>query len=103
MKVSYKWLEKYFESKIPAPEVLSDLFTAHTFEVESLDKVGDDSVFDFKIYLIGHYCYHIGELREKLLFDISPLNIKASKTFDTKATPKIKINVKDEILPKICY
>jgi phenylalanyl-tRNA synthetase beta chain len=49
MKVSYDWLQTYFKEKLPAPEKLADLFTFHTFEVEGMEKIGSDTVFDIKV------------------------------------------------------
>lgn len=49
MKISYNWLKNYFEHDLPAPEVLVEALTFHVFEVESAEKVGDDTVFDIKV------------------------------------------------------
>ena len=60
MKVSYAWLKKYFDKDIPAPEKLAELFNVHFSEVESVEKVDDDTVFDIKVlpdrahYALGH-------------------------------------------------
>jgi phenylalanyl-tRNA synthetase beta subunit len=40
MKVSYSWLQTYFEKPIPKPDVVRDLLTAHAFEVESVEEHG---------------------------------------------------------------
>ena len=39
MKVSYKWLESFFEKKLPLPEKLAELLTMHSFEVEQVSAV----------------------------------------------------------------
>ncbi len=39
MKISYKWLQSYFEQPLPTPEELADLFNARAFEVESIEKM----------------------------------------------------------------
>ena len=49
MKCSYNWLQKYFDKSLPPPEELSDLFTFRFCEVESVERVGGDTVFDLKI------------------------------------------------------
>lgn len=60
MKVSRAWLQMYFDKEIPSMEKLDELFSAHTFEVEDIEKVGDDDVFDAKIlpdrahYMLSH-------------------------------------------------
>ena len=56
MKISYNWLQSYFEEKLPAPEKLAELFTFHFSEVEEMEKVGTDTVFDLKI-LPDRACY----------------------------------------------
>lgn len=49
MKVSHKWLETYFAKSLPKPEDLAELFNAHAFEVEGMEKIGNDTVYDIKI------------------------------------------------------
>ncbi len=49
MKVSYQWLQEYFGKPLPAPEELSQALIFHAFEIESVEKVGEDTVFDVKI------------------------------------------------------
>lgn len=49
MLVSYNWLNKYFDRKLPAPEAVAEAFTFHAWEIESVEKVGDDSVLDIKV------------------------------------------------------
>ena len=60
MKISYKWLQTYFKEPLPAPEIISDLLTMHLAEVESLERMEDDIIFDVKVlpdrapYLLNH-------------------------------------------------
>lgn len=49
MKISYAWLQEYFEQKLPAPEKISEALTFHAFEIESVEKVDEDSVIDVKV------------------------------------------------------
>lgn len=56
MKVSYEWLQSYFKDQLPAPEQLTELFTFHLAEIESVEKVDADTVFDIKI-LPDRACY----------------------------------------------
>ena len=48
MLISYKWLKSYVKD-LPSPEKLAEVFTFHVCEVEGIEKVGDDTVFDIKI------------------------------------------------------
>ena len=66
MKVSYKWLNEYFDGKGPKPEKAADLLTMHSMEVEDLEKVGDDTVLNVKtLPNNNHSCLcHRGIARE---------------------------------------
>lgn len=48
MKISYNWLKNYIP-EVPDPEKLWDIFTYHLCEVESVEKKGDDTIFDINI------------------------------------------------------
>lgn len=49
MIVSYKWLQIYFDKQLPSPEKLAEILTFHSFEVEEVNNVGDDWVFDIDV------------------------------------------------------
>ena len=49
MKVSYQWLQKYFDTALPEAQEVARLLTFHAFELESVGREGDDIVFDIKI------------------------------------------------------
>ena len=49
MKVSRNWLQTYFDQPLPTAEVLKDLLTFHSVEVEEVIEHNDDVVFDLKI------------------------------------------------------
>jgi len=49
MKISHKWLQDYFNDTLPPAEEIGSLLTMHAFEVESIEKVGDDCVLDIKV------------------------------------------------------
>ena len=48
MNFSYNWLKDYFQ-KLPLPEKLADVLTMHSFEVESVEKVGSDYILDIDV------------------------------------------------------
>lgn len=57
MLISYKWLQSYFDEKLPEPKKLADLITFSFAEIESLDKLGTgDTVLDIKV-LPDRACY----------------------------------------------
>ncbi len=39
MLISYSWLQKYFNEKLPGPHDLADLLMTHSFEIEGIDEV----------------------------------------------------------------
>lgn len=49
MKVSYDWLQTYFNEKLPSPEELAELLTFHAFEIEGIEQVGKDHVIDIDV------------------------------------------------------
>ncbi len=66
MKISYNWLQNHIEQKLPSPESLKEKIIFHAFEVESEEKVGDDTIFDIKVLPDrAHDCLgHAGVARE---------------------------------------
>jgi phenylalanyl-tRNA synthetase beta subunit len=49
MKVLKSWLQEYIVEILPEDSVIEHEVTRHAFEVEGVEKVGADTVFDFKI------------------------------------------------------
>jgi phenylalanyl-tRNA synthetase beta subunit len=66
MKVSYSWLASYFEKDPPKKEEVQGLLNFHSFEVESVEKIGDDFVYDVKVLPNrAHDCLsHVGIAKE---------------------------------------
>jgi len=57
MLISRQWLQTYFDVPLPEVAALSDAFTFHVFEIDGVEKVGDDEVLDVKITANrGHDC-----------------------------------------------
>ena len=48
MKYSYQWLKEYIQ-KLPSVPVLVDWLNMHAFEVESVEKKGNDHILDIKL------------------------------------------------------
>src|SRR3989344_5993864 len=92
MKVSYNWLQEYISEKLPKPEKVAELLTTHSFEVESVEKIGKDSVLDIAVLPNrAHDCLsHIGIVKElRALLPNSKLQTPNSKLKEDK---KIKIS-----------
>lgn len=49
MKISYNWLQSFFQKKLPAPEKLADLLTRHSFETEVAGKRENDYLLDVDV------------------------------------------------------
>jgi len=49
MLISYDWLQSYFDKKLPKPEKLAEVITMRAYEVEDINKVGDDYVLDLDV------------------------------------------------------
>ncbi len=49
MKISYAWLQKYFDAPLPSVEELSRAITFHAFEIDGVEEIGSDSVLDVKV------------------------------------------------------
>lgn len=60
MKVSYKWLQTFFDSSLPKPEVLVETSNFKIVEVEGTEEIKGDTIIDFKIladraaYMLSH-------------------------------------------------
>lgn len=73
MKISYNWLQKYFKEKLPESQIIADGIIFHAFEIEEVEEVGNDTIFDIKILPDrAHDCLsHFGIAKEiSVIFDI---------------------------------
>jgi phenylalanyl-tRNA synthetase beta chain len=66
MKISKLWLDKFFDKPLPDATALSDALTFHAFEIDGIDKIGNDDVLDVKVTPNrGHDCLsHRGIAKE---------------------------------------
>jgi len=103
MKISYAWVEKYFEKPIPAPEKIADVITFHAFEIDSVEKKGGDTVLDVKVLPDRtHDCLsHRGVAKEISVICDIPLAsdpLKKNPDLSRKATT-LTVTVED---PRLC-
>ena len=103
MKISYNWLQNYFEEKLPEPEKISEGIIFHSLEVESLEKVGDDTIFDIKVLPDrAHDCLsHLGIAKEiSAIFNLKlkdkRSDLKNSKRSDLKNPTDLKIEIQSD-------
>lgn len=103
MKVSYNWLNKFLDGKLPDAQAVADALTFHVFEIDGIEKRGNDSILDVKVTANrGHDCLcHRGIAKE--LSAILKLPIKDDPfalQFDiSKATDKVSVSIED---PSLC-
>jgi len=90
MKVSYKWLNEYFDGKLPPVEKLEEVLTMNSSEVEGIEKVDRDYVLDVKILPnMAHSCLcHRGIAREFSVLLNLPMK-KHSRDFSFPASCQI--------------
>src|SRR3989344_847809 len=66
MLISYNWLQRYFKKKLPTAEKVAEILTFSVFEIENVEKRGNDFVLDVKVLPDrAHYALcHRGITRE---------------------------------------
>jgi phenylalanyl-tRNA synthetase beta chain len=94
MKYSYNWLRKLSGTK-NSPEKVAELLTMHSFEVESVEKVGNDTIIDLDVLANrGHDALsHLAIAREICVLE--------ERVFDSKNREDLKIPAKKSNLLKI--
>src|SRR4051812_6310164 len=49
MLISKNWLQNFFADTLPKTEELSDAITFHAFEIDGIEKKGNDDILDVKV------------------------------------------------------
>lgn len=106
MKISYAWLGTYFDAKLPAPDVLADLFNLHFAEIEGIEKITlsdfQDTVLDIKTLADrNHYALsHKGVAGEASAVTKIPLKASVEpKNSVEGAVRSVAVKVEN---PKLC-
>src|SRR3989344_2676688 len=86
MKISYKWLQSYFEEKLPEPEKLGERITFSFAEIEGIEKVGSDTVLDIKV-LPDRACYALSH--RGVAYEVSAITGLKKKEVEYPA-PEVK-------------
>jgi len=103
MKFSYNWLQSFFKRKLPIPQKLAEIIHMSVFEVEGIERTGNDFVLDIKVLPNrGSDCFsHAGLAREisaiknlPLTFEIEKLKITEDKTSKTKDLVSVEVKSK---------
>ena len=99
MIFSYNWLQSFFRGRLPKPKKLAEILTMSSFEIEKLEKKGDDWVLDIDVLpnRAGDCFSHLGIARECAAL----LNLKL-KTQNTKFQPKTQnLDIKNLLKIKV--
>lgn len=98
MTVSYNWLQTYFKSPLPKPEKLAEILTMHSFEVESLEKKGNDFVLNIDVLpdRTGDCLSHMGIARELSVLLDKRMVIPSIRLKENKEKIKDYLSVKVE-------
>lgn len=93
MIVSKNLLQTYFDKPLPSVDVIAEKITAHSFEIEGIEKKGKDTLIDVKVLPNrAHDCLsHRGVARE----------IAAICELPLKKTPALKLGKASAKVPKI--
>jgi phenylalanyl-tRNA synthetase beta chain len=98
MKFSYNFLQSFFKEKLLPPEELADLLMMHFFEVEGVEKAGEDYVIEIDILSsrAGDCLSHLGIAREIGAITGKKLEIKDIKIKENgeNINDKVKVEVK---------
>ena len=100
MLVSKRWLQDFIEEKLPKTDKLVEGIIMHAFEVESVEKIGDDEAIDIKVLPDrNHYALsHRGIAKEICaIFKLTFKDIVPKKEFPI--SNKLEIKIEDE---KLC-
>lgn len=105
MKISRNWLQNFFTEPLPETEVISDALTFHAFEIDGIEKIGEDNVLDVKVTANrGHDCLsHRGIAAELSAILKMPLDAQkdpfAKKPDFSKKSDTLSVTIED---PKLC-
>jgi phenylalanyl-tRNA synthetase beta chain len=98
MKFSYNFLQSFFKEKLLPPEELADLLMMHFFEVEGVEKAGEDYVIEIDILSsrAGDCLSHLGIAREIGAITGKKIEIKDVKVKENgeNINDKVKVEVK---------
>lgn len=99
MKISYNWLQRHIEESLPSAEKIGELIHDRAFEVESLENIGDDTIFDFAVLPDrAHDCLgHAGIARE-----IAGLLGLTFISYPLPNLPEKEPNIKVEVQSDLC-
>jgi len=102
MIFSYNWLQSFFEKRLPNPKKLGELLTLRSFEVQGIEKRGNDWIFDIDVTPNRVDCFsHLGMAKEcgailKFKIKNSKLKIKEDKNIKIKDVVDVEVKNKTD-------
>lgn len=100
MIFSYNWLQSFFKKKLPEPKKLAEILSMHFFEVEEVEKNGNDWTLDIDVLPNrGGDCFsHLGIAREVSAILGYKLEIPDKEPEETKDKTKdfIKVEIRSK-------
>ncbi len=100
MKFSYNWIQSFFDKKLPTPEKLTENLTVRFFEIEGIEKKGNDKLIDISILpnRSGDCLCHLGIAKEiSAIFDMKIKEpVVKLKESNKKATSYASLDVKSD-------
>ncbi len=103
MKISHKWLQKFFDKELPPTDTLVQSLTLHAFEVDGVENFNDDQIIDVKVTPNrGHDCLsHRGIAKEfGAILDIKVASDPLTETLLLEPiSDKVSVLVEDK---KLC-
>jgi len=99
MNISYNWLQRHIKEPLPDPESLKEAIIFHAFEVESMEKVGEDTIMDIKVLPDrAHDCLGHGGVGKEIA-GLLGLNLKKNVLPELSNLP---LSTKIEVQSDIC-
>lgn len=98
MKASRTWLQTYFKEPLPESAKLDALLTEHVFEVDGVEEVHGDTVFDFKVLpdRAHHLLSHRGLAREIGVITGLDIHEEIPVAVEEGSAPTAGFTIKDE-------
>ncbi|MEZ4200352.1 MAG: phenylalanine--tRNA ligase subunit beta [Candidatus Paceibacterota bacterium] len=98
MKVSYDWLKDYLGEHAPSADEIAELLTFHSFEIEEVEAVADDTVIDVDVLpnRSSDCLCHRGIAREVATITNTPLeHDPLAAAPELAGTDSISVDIKD--------
>src|SRR3989344_70826 len=98
MIISYEWLQTYFKKKLPSPEKVAEILTFAVFEIESVEKKGNDTLIDVKVLPDrAHYALcHRGIARELAAALGAEIVLPQKRVPDSEKLAPLTIRIEDK-------